>query len=115
MIDESTVSSLFDAIESSIRLLIKEEVKAALLEFKYPSLKIHNPKKLEGDASDIHSDFPTLLTAKEAAELLGLKPARVYELARTSSTCGFPVIRIGEASVRFNKEALLRWLNRGQP
>ncbi len=54
-----------------------------------------------------------LLTAKEIAEILGVKLPRVYELARRNDI--FPagvVIRLGR-QIRFSEPALRQWVEDG--
>ena len=51
-----------------------------------------------------------LLTAKQVAPILGVKPARVYELARARA---IPAVRVGERQVRFDETALREWVARG--
>jgi excisionase family DNA binding protein len=50
----------------------------------------------------------SLLTANEVAVILKVSKARVYELARTGS---LPSITLGQRQLRFDQEALQRWLN----
>jgi excisionase family DNA binding protein len=51
-----------------------------------------------------------LLTAKEVSQVLQVKPARVYELARERV---IPSVRLGERQVRFDEAALREWIARG--
>lgn len=51
-----------------------------------------------------------LLTAKEVSQVLQVKPARVYELARERV---IPSVRLGERQVRFDESALREWIARG--
>jgi len=51
-----------------------------------------------------------LLTAKEVSQVLRVKPARVYELARERV---IPSVRLGERQVRFDEAALREWIARG--
>lgn len=51
-----------------------------------------------------------LLTAREVSQVLQVKPARVYELARSRV---IPTVRIGERQVRFDESALREWIARG--
>lgn len=104
------LSELLDEIEERLRRIVREEVKAALSESKEPSAKIpysnnSRPKNIEKTKA-----FPQLLNANEVAELLMVKPARIYDLARESKRNGFPVIRIGDRSMKFNKQAVIDWL-----
>ena len=50
-----------------------------------------------------------LLTVREVAELLRLRPARVYELARQEL---LPVVRVGR-QIRVEEGALRAWISRG--
>jgi excisionase family DNA binding protein len=50
-----------------------------------------------------------LLTAKEVAAILGVKPARVYELSRIKL---LPTVRMGR-QVRYDESALLEWIKAG--
>jgi predicted DNA-binding transcriptional regulator AlpA len=52
-----------------------------------------------------------LLKVNEVAELLDLKPARVYELCRLDK--GFPFILIGKRQYRWDLDSLLKWCERG--
>jgi excisionase family DNA binding protein len=51
-----------------------------------------------------------LITAKEAAELLDIRLARLYELARTGVV---PSVRLGEKQIRFSESALHAFIDRG--
>lgn len=104
------LSELLDEIEERLRRIVREEVKAALLESKEPSLKIPYSTKPKTESIENTKSFPQLLTANEVAELLMVKTACVYELARASKSNGFPVIRIGDKSMKFNKQAIISWL-----
>lgn len=50
---------------------------------------------------------PRLLTAREAAALLGISAKRAYELAQRNE---LPWLRLGERSVRFPEAALRKWI-----
>jgi len=104
------LSGLLDEIEERLRQIIREEIKAALLELDNPTLKIASLTKLKINNAEPAKPFPQLLTAPEVAELLGVKTARVYELSRSSKSNGFPVIKIGERRMKFSRESLLVWL-----
>jgi excisionase family DNA binding protein len=112
------LSELIDEIEERLRLIVKEEVKNALLEANNPSAGImiqpkpETVKPQETIKPVVNKDFPTLLRAKDAAKILGVNVARVYELARERKANGFPVIVLGERQYRFSKEAILTWINR---
>ena len=51
-----------------------------------------------------------LLTVKEVAEILGLKPARVYELTREKK---IPFVQIGDRQYRYSEIALMNWIENG--
>lgn len=52
-----------------------------------------------------------LLTVNKVAEILGLKPARVYELSREGK---LPfLVRIGERQYRYRELGLQNWLLTG--
>lgn len=51
---------------------------------------------------------PTLLTTRQAADLLGFEPRTMEELRRKGS--GPPFIRLSSRSVRYRLDALERWL-----
>ena len=55
----------------------------------------------EGSRATIGLD--SLLTAKEVAVILGVRPKRVYEL-------GIPAIRLSERSIRWRPEAVAHWI-----
>ena len=48
-----------------------------------------------------------LLTANEVADLLGLKPARVYELTREKK---LPFVLIGERQYRYSGQRISEWI-----
>ncbi len=50
-----------------------------------------------------------LLTAKEVATILRVKPARVYEMSRIRL---LPTVRMGR-QVRYDESALLEWIKAG--
>jgi len=50
-----------------------------------------------------------LLKAKDVAELLSVKPSRVYELARRGL---LPCVRLGR-NVRFDPEQIRQWVENG--
>jgi excisionase family DNA binding protein len=54
------------------------------------------------------SALPVYLKASEVAQMLQLDPKSVYRLADTDSS--FPATRIGPRSIRFNRDAILRYL-----
>jgi excisionase family DNA binding protein len=51
-----------------------------------------------------------LLTVNEVAEILDLKPARIYELCREKT---LPFVLIGQRQYRFSEKALLNWIENG--
>lgn len=51
-----------------------------------------------------------LVKAKEAAELLGLRLPRLYELTRQRL---IPCVKVGEKSIRFHDAALQEFIERG--
>ena len=81
---ELKLSDLLDEIENRLRRIIREEVKAALWESKNPTSKIEYLVKRDTNKTEANKEFPTLLTAQQVAELLGISIQRVYELARKS-------------------------------
>ena len=44
-----------------------------------------------------------LLNAKQVAEIIGVRPKRVYEL-------GIPSVRVSERQLRWRPEAVQRWI-----
>jgi excisionase family DNA binding protein len=104
------LSELLDEIEKRLRRIVREEINAALSESKESFVKIPYSTKPKAENIEKIKAFPQLLTADEVAELLTVKPARVYELARASKANGFPVIRIGKRNMKFNKQSVIDWL-----
>lgn len=51
-----------------------------------------------------------LLTVNEVSEILGLKPARVYELTRERH---LPFVLLGERQYRYSANAIEEFINRG--
>jgi excisionase family DNA binding protein len=51
-----------------------------------------------------------LLTVSEVAEILGLKPARIYELTRERK---IPFVQIGDRQYRYSETALINWIEKG--
>ncbi len=51
-----------------------------------------------------------LLTVKEVAEILDLKPARIYELTREKK---IPFVQIGERQYRYSQTAIENWIENG--
>jgi excisionase family DNA binding protein len=50
-----------------------------------------------------------LLTIAEAADLLGLSKAQLYQLTRKRSTCQLPYVRLGKR-IAFRRESLIAWI-----
>jgi excisionase family DNA binding protein len=55
----------------------------------------------------MHAEGQTWLTVKEASELLRIPLTRCYELIQQGS---LPAVRIGERSIRVNRNELERFL-----
>ena len=106
------ISVLLEELETVIRKIIRDEIKAVLLEANIPFPELSNAAKTKISETKDDNNFPQLLTAPQAAELLGVKTARVYELTRERNKNSFPVIILGERSYRYSKESLLNWINR---
>jgi excisionase family DNA binding protein len=51
-----------------------------------------------------------LINAKQAAEILGLRLPRLYELTRMKV---IPFVRFGRKQIRFDVDALGEWVKRG--
>lgn len=51
-----------------------------------------------------------LLNVNEVSELLGLKPARVYELTREKC---LPFVLLGERQYRYSPAAIQTWIDKG--
>ncbi len=51
-----------------------------------------------------------LLTVNEVSEILGLKPARVYELTRDKR---LPFVLLGERQYRYSSTAIQNWIDNG--
>ena len=56
------------------------------------------------------STLEKLLTAKQAAEILGLSYPQVYRLAKSHA---LPCVRVGPRRLRFDPPQLRAWLNQG--
>lgn len=106
------LSELLDEIENRLRQIVREEVKAALLELKDPTSAVKFRNNFERKRANDSKNLPELLTAPQVAEILGVSVQRVYEITRQRKSTGFPVIVIGERSYRFSKEAILEWIAR---
>ena len=65
-------------------------------------------------ATKIESPEPmrpeVLLSAKEVAQEFGIGRDRLYQLAHTVPTTGFPALWFGPKTVKFPREALREWL-----
>ena len=105
------LTDLLDEIEERLRIIVREEVSRALLETKNPGSTTDFSEPPKSQKSVKKQDFPTILTAPEVAELLGISVQRVYELVRTRKSNNFPVITLGERQYRFSKGAILTWIN----
>jgi excisionase family DNA binding protein len=57
---------------------------------------------------------PLLLSLSQAAELLGVSPARLYELTRRRSQIRqrypIPFLKLGHKHLAFRKDALVKWI-----
>lgn len=51
-----------------------------------------------------------LLTAKEVSQEFGISRDRLYQLAHTVQTTGFPALWLGPKTVKFPRGALIEWL-----
>ncbi len=51
-----------------------------------------------------------LLTVIEVSKILGVKPARIYELTRERR---IPFVQIGERQYRYSETALTNWIENG--
>ncbi|CAN5590805.1 hypothetical protein BH18ACI3_BH18ACI3_06890 [soil metagenome] len=51
-----------------------------------------------------------LLTVKEVGTLLGVKPARIYELTRDHK---LPHVLLGNRQYRFSEKSLAEWIESG--
>jgi excisionase family DNA binding protein len=51
-----------------------------------------------------------LLNVNQVSEILGLKPARVYELTRENC---LPFVLLGERQYRYSETAIENYINRG--
>lgn len=58
----------------------------------------------------METNIEKLLTVNEVAEILDLKPARIYELCREKAV---PFVLIGQRQYRFSKKSLLNWIENG--
>lgn len=56
---------------------------------------------------ELKTKFPPVLTRLQAAELLNVKPAFIDKL---SCQRRIPVMRVSRRMVRFDRDALIRWL-----
>jgi excisionase family DNA binding protein len=51
-----------------------------------------------------------LLTAEDVAEILGVKPPRIYQMSRDKQ---IPHIVIGKRQLRYTRSAIEKWLDNG--
>lgn len=91
-------------VENLVREMIREEVRTVLSEQVLPR-QIPDEKA----ATNIVPE-DRLLNASEVAQILGVSPQRVYELARQRKSNGFPVVTLGERQYRFSRNHLTTWL-----
>ena len=106
------LSELIEEIEERLRLIVREEIRIALLESKEKVRGEDHSVKTEKQKPVAKTNFPTLLTANDVAEILGVKVQRVYELTRARKANGFPVIVLGERQYRYSREDILAWIKR---
>lgn len=59
--------------------------------------------------ASLANGLPPMLTAKQASELLQIRRAQVYALAREGI---IPSVRVGR-TVRFNRARLVEWIESG--
>ncbi len=106
------LSELLNEIEVKLRQIIREEVRAALLESKNPNFNLEEIIKIESETSNKPKEYIQILTAQEVAQILGVNVQRVYELTRQRESNGLPVIVLGERQYRYSREAILKWMER---
>lgn len=58
----------------------------------------------------METNIKKLLTVNEVAEILDLKPARIYELCQEKS---LPFVLVGLRQYRFSEAALSNWIDNG--
>lgn len=56
-----------------------------------------------GQLTLVRGEIEALLTAQEVAEILGVRPKRVYEL-------GIPSVRISQRGIRWQPSDVQRWI-----
>ena len=106
------LTELIKEVEEKLRQIVREEVRLALAESKISSAKIDSSSSVEKEKAITNRNFPTLLLARDVAEILGVSIQRVYELTRARKANGFPVVILGLRQYRFNKDAILAWVER---
>ena len=62
-------------------------------------------RALDGRASAEPADY---LTTRQCAELVGVHPRSIVRLVRDE---GLPVVRLGEKTLRYERAAVLAWLD----
>jgi excisionase family DNA binding protein len=103
------LSELIEEIEERFRIIVREEIRQALLESgNSTGIESYSVKAKDKETKNI----PTILTAPEVAEILNIKIQRVYELVRMRKKNGMPVITLGERQYRFSRDAIWEWMNR---
>lgn len=86
-------------IESIVRRLIREEIRAAFEEF---ISQIPSPSALQKPASDER----LLLSTRDAAKMLGISDRTLFSLTQSEQ---LPCVRIG-SSKRYSIETLKKWI-----
>lgn len=80
------LTELLKEVEDRLRLIIREEKEAVLSDAKTFTNKAKPRIQSDRNFRTPGKDFPSILTAKEVAEILGVGVQRVYELARGQQT-----------------------------
>lgn len=99
------MSGFFARVEGLMREMIRDEVRAVLAEKRVS-------RRPTAEQTPHSNSVDRLLNATEVAEILGVSPQRVYELARQRDQNGFPVIILGERQYRFSRDHLAVWLEK---
>lgn len=68
----------------------------------------HCRKTVEVGKSNV---VPRMISIREAAILLGVKPRRIYQLMHTDESFGRCVLKFGERQMRIHEERFMAWLN----
>ena len=67
------------------------------------------------ESTEMGTSFPKepkqLVSVKEAAQEFGIGRDRLYQLAHTVPSTGFPALWFGPRKLRIPREALKEWLN----